>query len=394
MDGGGAGINKCLYTIVGRINHKDKLLIMERKGRIIRFVLLMLIASTLLTSCQLGRFVFYNFADIKDHKKFQARPLIANTSPFHFQTTPSGKFPKEINGTPFDKYLEDNKTVAFLIIRNDTIQYEKYFKGYDNHSIVPSFSMAKSVTSILIGCAIDEGLIKSVDEPITNYIPELRKNGFDKVTIKHVLQMTSGIKFNESYTNPFGDAASFYYGLNLRKQIGKMNLKSEPGKTFEYVSGNTQLLGLILERSLKGKSITSYLQEKLWTPLEMEYDASWSIDRKRNGLEKTFCCLNARARDFAKIGRLYKNKGNWNGKQIVSQKWVEESTKLDTSDGSVDYYQYQWWLPTPNEDFMAEGILGQFVYVNPTKDIIIVRLGKNEGKADWWTIFTSLAKAY
>jgi len=347
-----------------------------------------------LTSCQLGRFVFYNFADIKDHKKFQARPLIANTSPFHFQTTPSGKFPKEINGTPFDKYLEDNKTVAFLIIRNDTIQYEKYFKGYDNHSIVPSFSMAKSVTSILIGCAIDEGLIKSVDEPITNYIPELRKNGFDKVTIKHVLQMTSGIKFNESYTNPFGDAASFYYGLNLRKQIEKMNLKSEPGKTFEYVSGNTQLLGLILERSLKGKSITSYLQEKLWTPLEMEYDASWSIDRKRNGLEKTFCCLNARARDFAKIGRLYKNKGNWNGKQIVSQKWVEESTKLDTSDGSVDYYQYQWWLPTPNEDFMAEGILGQFVYVNPTKDIIIVRLGKNEGKADWWTIFTSLAKAY
>lgn len=367
---------------------------MERKGRIIRFVLLILIASTLLTSCQLGRFVFYNFADIKDHKKFQARPLIANTSPFHFQTTPSGKFPKEINGTPFDKYLEDNKTVAFLIIRNDTIQYEKYFKGYDNHSIVPSFSMAKSVTSILIGCAIDEGLIKSVDEPITNYIPELRKNGFDKVTIKHVLQMTSGIKFNESYTNPFGDAASFYYGLNLRKQIEKMNLKSEPGKTFEYVSGNTQLLGLILERSLKGKSITSYLQEKLWTPLEMEYDASWSIDRKKNGLEKTFCCLNARARDFAKIGRLYKNKGNWNGKQIVSQKWVEESTKLDTSDGSVDYYQYQWWLPTPNEDFMAEGILGQFVYVNPTKDIIIVRLGKNEGKADWWAIFTSLAKAY
>lgn len=347
-----------------------------------------------MTSCQLGRFVFYNFADIKDHKKFQARPLIANTSPFHFQTTPSGKFPKEINGTPFDKYLEDNKTVAFLIIRNDTIQYEKYFKGYDNHSIVPSFSMAKSVTSILIGCAIDEGLIKSVDEPITNYIPELRKNGFDKVTIKHVLQMTSGIKFNESYTNPFGDAASFYYGLNLRKQIEKMNLKSEPGKTFEYVSGNTQLLGLILERSLKGKSITSYLQEKLWTPLEMEYDASWSIDRKKNGLEKTFCCLNARARDFAKIGRLYKNKGNWNGKQIVSQKWVEESTKLDTSDGSVDYYQYQWWLPTPNEDFMAEGILGQFVYVNPTKDIIIVRLGKNEGKADWWAIFTSLAKAY
>jgi len=365
-----------------------------RQIRINRFGFLIIIASTLLTSCQLGRFVFYNFADIKDHKKFQSRPLNAGTSPFNFQTTNSGKFPKEINGIPFDKYLEDNKTVAFLIIRNDTIHYEKYFKGYNKQSIVPSFSMAKSVTSILIGCAIDEGLIQSVEEPITNYIPELTKNGFEKVTIKHLLQMTSGIKFNESYVNPFGDAASFYYGLNLRKEIGKIKLKREPGKQFEYVSGNTQLLGLVLERSLKGKTITSYLQEKLWTPLGMEFDASWSIDRKKNGLEKTFCCLNARARDFAKIGRLYKNKGNWNGKQIVSQKWVEESTKLETTAGSVDYYQYQWWLPTPNEDFMAQGILGQFVYVNPSKDLIIVRLGKKEGKANWWSIFTSLAKAY
>lgn len=367
---------------------------MRRQIRIIRFGLLMIITSTLLTSCQLGRFIFYNFADIKDHKKFQSRPLTADTSPFNFQSTNNGKFPKQINDIPFDKYLEDNKTVAFMIIKNDTIQYEKYFKGYDKESIVPSFSMAKSVTSILIGCAIDEGLIKSIEEPITNYIPELKKNGFDKVTIKHLLQMTSGIKFNESYANPFGDAASFYYGLNLRKEIGKMKLKTEPGKQFDYVSGNTQLLGLVLERSLKDKTITSYLQEKIWTPLRMEYAASWSIDRTKNGLEKTFCCLNARARDFAKIGRLYKNKGNWNGKQIVSQKWVEESTKLDTSEGSANFYQYQWWLPTPNEDFMAEGILGQYIYVNPTKDLIIVRLGKNEGKTDWWTIFTSLAKAY
>lgn len=377
--------------MVGRHNRKSKL---TNMGQQIKMGLLIFISSTLLTSCQLGRYVFYNFADIKDHKKFQSRPLSAANSPFNFQVTNNGKFPKELNNIPFDKYLEDNKTVAFLIIKNDTIQYEKYFEGYDRESIVPSFSMAKSVTSILIGCAIDERLIKSVDEPIINYIPELSKNGFNKVTIKHLLQMTSGIKFNESYVNPFGDAASFYYGLNLRKEIEKMKLKTEPGKQFEYVSGNTQLLGLVLERSLKNKTITQYLQEKIWTPLEMEYDASWSIDRKSNGLEKTFCCLNARARDFAKIGRLYKNKGNWNGKQIVSQKWVEESTKLDTSEGSAKFYQYQWWLPTPNEDFMAEGILGQFLYVNPKKDLIIVRLGKKEGKAYWWTIFTSLAKAY
>lgn len=359
-----------------------------------RIVLVAVVSSLLLTSCQLGRFVFYNFADIKDHKKFQSRPLQKGSGTFSFPKADKGKFPKEIYNSPFDEYLEDHKTVAFLIIKNDTIQYEKYFKGYDHESIVPSFSTAKSVTSILIGCAIDEGLIGSVDEPIVKYIPELKKDGFDRVTIKHLLQMTSGIQFNESYANPFGDAASFYYGLNLRKQIGKMKLKSEPGKQFEYISGNTQLLGLILERVLKGKTVTQYLQEKLWTPLGMEYDATWSIDRKKDGLEKTFCCLNARARDFAKIGRLYKNKGNWNGQQIVSPAWVEASTKLDTSNGSVKYYQYQWWLPTPGEDFMAEGILGQFVYVNPAKDLIIVRLGKNEGKANWWAIFTALAKVY
>jgi CubicO group peptidase (beta-lactamase class C family) len=390
---------------------------MKTQIRVNSFNILTIIASIVMTSCQLGRFVFYNFADIKDYKKFQSRSLTADTLPFNFQTTNPGKFPKELNGIPFDKYLHNNKTVAFLIIRNDTIQYEKYFEGYDKQSIVPSFSMAKSVTSILIGCAIDQGLIKSVDEPITNYIPELTKNGFNKVTIKHLLQMTSGIKFNESYVNPFGDAASFYYGLNLRKEIRKMKLKSEPGKKFEYVSGNTQLLGLVLERSLKGKTITSYLQEKLWSPLGMEYDASWSIDKKADGLEKTFCCLNARARDFAKIGRLYLNNGNWNGKQIISQNWVEESTKVDTTNGGVVFYKYQWWLPTAannyykenynlkninkeklelstDKDFMAEGILGQFIYINPTKKLIIVRLGKNEGKADWWNIFTSMAKVY
>ncbi len=359
-----------------------------------KFVTLVLLFNLLLPSCQLARFVFYNFADIKDYKKFPSRPLLRDSILFVFQTSNVGKSPKQANNMPFDRFLEKNKTVAFLIIRNDSIHYEKYFNGYKKESIVPSFSMAKSITSILIGCAIDEGLIQSVDEPITNYIPELRKNGLEKVTIKNLLQMTSGIKFNESYINPFGDAASFYYGLNLRKQIRKMKLKHEPGKQFEYISGNTQLLGLVLERALKGTTVTQYLQNKLWTPLGMEFDASWSIDKKKDGLEKTFCCINARARDFAKIGRLYQNKGNWNGKQIVSKSWVEASTKLDTTEGSASYYQYQWWLPNPNVDFMAEGILGQFVYVNPSKNLIIVRLGKKEVRINWWGFFTSLAALY
>lgn len=357
---------------------------------------IVIIVSIFLSSCKLGRFVVYNFADIKDYKKFPSRPLISNETKFKFYSTDKGKYPDTLKmgnvPTPFDRILEDNKTVAFLIIKNDTIQCEKYFKGYDKESIIPSFSMAKSVTSILIGCAIDDGLIKSVEEPITNYIPELKKNGFEKVSIKHLLQMTSALKFNESYFNPFGHAASFYYGRNLKREIAKLKLKGIPGQQFEYVSGNTQLLGLVLERALKVKTVTQYFQEKLWTPLEMEYDGSWSLDKKNEGTEKTFCCINARARDFAKIGRLYLNKGNWNGKQIVSRKWVEESIKIDTTEGGADYYKYQWWLPSTTGDFMAEGILGQYIYVDPSRNIVIVRLGKNNGRVNWSDLFILLAK--
>lgn len=349
-----------------------------------------------LASCKVVRFVGYNFADIKDYKKFPARELKAVETPFEFYQAKSAKYPDSLtvgdHRESFDYFLEDHKTVAFLIIKDDSIQYEKYFDGYDETSIVPSFSMAKSVTSILIGCALDEGLILSVDEPITKYIPELTKNGFEKVTIKHLLQMTSGLDFSESYFNPFGEAASFYYGRNLKREIRKLKLKREPGDAFEYNSGDTQLLGLVLERSLKGKTVTAYFQEKLWTPLEMEYDGSWSLDKKDEGMEKTFCCINARARDFAKIGRLYLNKGNWNGKQIVSEKWVEESTKVDTVNGSAWYYQHQWWLPSQDGAFMAEGILGQFVYVDPAKDLIIVRLGKNYGHVDWSGLFGLLGQ--
>ncbi len=349
-------------------------------------------------SCKVGRFFVYNFADIKDHKKFPNRELNAPSNKFSFHTTKKGKVPKTINfgdgEIPFETFLENNKTVAFLIIQNDTIQYENYFYKYQESSIIPSFSMAKSVTSILIGCAIDDRFIKSVNEPITNYIPELKEKGFGKVTIEHVLQMTTGIKYNEGYFNPFGDVATFYYGRNLRRAISKMKLETVPGKKFKYASGNTQLLGLILERALKSKTVTEYLQEKIWSPIGMEYDASWSLDKRKEGLEKTFCCINARAKDFAKIGRLYLNKGKWNGKQIVSENWVEQSTKVDTSNGSAWYYQYQWWLNTKKGDYMAQGILGQYVYVNPSKNLIIVRLGKKTGKTNWWNTFIDLANNY
>lgn len=362
-------------------------------------VFLCLIFSLLFASCKVGRFAYYNFANITDHKIFPSRPLHNDSVKFHFKTADVPIAPKKATQgnkeITFEEYLSQSGIVAFLIIKNDTIQYENYFNDYKRESIVASFSMAKSVTSILIGCAIDDGYIQSVDEPVIKYVPELKKNGFTEyLTIKHVLQMMSGIDFDESYSNPFGDAATYYYGTNLRKAIGKMKPLNEPGKIFAYSSGDTQLLGLVLERSLKGKTITSYLEEKVWKPLGMEFDASWSLDRKKDGLEKTYCCINARAIDFAKIGRLYLNKGNWNGKQIVSKNWVEESTVADKGLNDVNYYKYQWWLPTTNGDFMAEGILGQYVYVNPAKKLIIVRLGEKKGNTNWEDTFLTIANKY
>ena len=298
----------------------------------------------------------------------------------------------------FDAFLEKHRTVAFLVIQRDTLKYERYFKGYDAAQVHTSFSMAKSVVSMLIGCAIMDGFISSVQQPVTDFVPELKKNGFDKVTLEHVLQMTSGLKFSESYVNPFGTAAKYYYGRRLYKNLAHLKLKHEPGEHFEYMSGNSQLLGLILERALRAKgdqrTITQFLSERLWSPLGMEYNSSWSIDRKEGGIEKTFCCINAPALDLAKLGSLYLHKGKWNGQQLVPQEWVERSTQVDTTNGSVARYQYQWWLPSGDGDYMAQGILGQFVHVDPARELVIVRLGKQVGGVSWSRIFRSVAKLY
>ena len=361
--------------------------IRDMKGKIAFCVLVIT-----LSSCKVGRFLYYNYADITDYKIFPYREVKKDsTNTFYFHNRENGNLAININnGSSFEDYLSENRTVAFLVIQNDTIKYENYLNKYNRGSIVASFSMAKSFTSFLIGCAIEDHLIHSVSDPVIRYIPELEENGFGNVTIENLLQMTSGLDFDESYVNPFGDAATFYYGRNLEKSTLNLKLKDEPNKTAEYVSGNTQLLGLVLERVLKEKTISTYLEEKLWMRVGMEFNASWSIDKKENGIEKTFCCLNARAIDFAKFGRLYLNKGNWDGKQLVSKQWVERSTKRDTSSGSGRNYQYQWWIPNNEGDFMAVGILGQFIFVSPSENLIIVRLGEEYGDADWEEVFEKI----
>lgn len=391
---------------------------------------LFLIISVVFSSCHVGRFFLWNFADIRDDKKFPAHEIKSSTSPFYFAKGQSGslKLPRYIHSKndslSFEEQLEKDGTVAFLVIRNDSILFEKYYNQYDANSIVPSFSVAKSFVSALVGIAVDEGKITSIHDPITKYLPELKDPGYSRITIEHLLQMRSGIRFNESYVNPFGDAAKYYYGRNLKRYLIKQSLAQDPDKSFDYISINTQLLGWIVERAT-GKTLAAYLEEKIWQPLGMETTASWSIDSKKHQQAKAFCCLNARAIDFAKFGRLYLKKGDWQGRQIISQAWVDSSLTL--KDYSNYYiYSYQWWhtrdfrpqtdsLPiegthhilnirknntdkgsrtiiTPSGDFYAEGHLGQFIYVYPEKNIIIVRLGKKYGITPWAELFKEIAR--
>lgn len=353
----------------------------------------------LINSCHVGRYFVYNFANINDYNKFQNRGLTASSHPFSFaEIADTTGFSKKLANTEFksitnlEDVFQNSKTVSFLVIQNDTIKYEWYDDEYNDTSMFTSFSMAKSYISAMIGIAIDEGYIKSIDEPITNYIKTFKHDGFEKITIEHLLNMRTGIDYSETYYNPFGNIAIAYYGRHLDKHIRKLKIKKEPNQEFDYISISTQLLAVILETAT-GKTATEYCQEKIWEPIGMEYDASWSVDRKK-GMEKAFCCLNARAKDYAKFGRLFLNNGNWNGIQVVPDNWVKQSVQLNprTKD---NFYQYQWWLLQNNTsskivDFMAQGILGQYTFVSPNKKTIIIRLGENWGRTNWPAVFKKI----
>ena len=278
------------------------------------------------------------------------------------------------------------QTGAFLIIQNDSIRFEKYWGEFTDHSYTNSFSMAKTVTGILIGCAISDGYIKSVDEPVCNYLPELKKDGRCKVTIRNCLTMSSGINFDESYANPLAYPAASYYGSDLRSLTLTYNqMTVTPGQTFNYLSGNTQLLGFVLKKAT-GKTLSDYASEKLWIPMGCEHPAFWCLDHK-DGDEKAFCCINSNARDFARIGKLYLDSGRWNGKQIVPESYVLESispsgTKHDDGTPTDDYGFCWWMIPSykGHHIFYARGILGQYIINIPDMKMIIVRLGEKRPK--------------
>lgn len=362
------------------------------------FLAIVILTQLCCVGCHVGRFFIYNFADIQDYKKFPSMVVkrAPNATPFTFTNLPDTlqlqpKLTIKGKQLSVQKMMQKTGTVALLLIKNDTLLLEQYRHPKGEDVIVPSFSVAKSFTSALVGIAIAEGYIKNVDQSIRDYVPELPEIPFQAITIEHLLEMRSGLKFNESYVNPFGHVATSYYGMNLKQFTKSLKAEEAPNSSFNYISINTQLLGWAVENAT-GKKLATYLTEKIWQPLHMEYDASWSLDSRRHQTAKAFCCINARARDFAKFGRLYLKYGNWNGQQIVPREWVEQST--DFTLGKSGHYRYQWWRQTGSykKDFYAQGILGQYIYVNREENVIGIRLGKHYGRIPWISFFKSMTQ--
>lgn len=358
------------------------------------------------------RELFMGIGTPYDYRVLPERKLTANPDPFMFtvdiskETLVQETFQSNPIIKNLDTFLEDTDTQAFLVIQNDVLIYERYFMGYERDSIVTSFSTAKSFDSALIGIAIEEGYIQNVNDPITDYLPELaeRDSRFKDIQIRDLLMMASGLRYNTDRPMSFGDDNLTYGFIDLRHlALTETEIVEKPGETFLYNNYNPLLLGMILERAT-GRNVTAYLQEKIWTPLGMEFDGSWSLDSAESGFEKMESGINARAIDFAKFGRLYLNNGSWNGAQVVPADWVAVSSADNglIKDAPI-YYGYMWWGEKCNptgHDFLAMGNFGQYIYVSPGNDLIIVRNGDRYGVESpgyewvvWAEAFCQFAKA-
>lgn len=346
--------------------------------------------------CTLAKTVVHNFADLDDHRIFANRTVERPQEVSPLQPLPrvpgfvaQMKVPGEHGQIQaLDEYLDETRTAAFIIMRDDRIVYERYSRGFDERSLLNSFSIAKSIMATLVGVAVSEGRISSLEATVADYRPDFAATPYGAVTVKSLLTMTSGM----------GDAptllpgrSQLYYGDDLHQVLADSRPEARSGNGWRYSEADVQMLGFVLEAAV-GKSVSEYLAEKLWKPLGMESEALWALDRE-GGSEKTFCCISARARDFARFGRLYLEGGRWNGAQILTGGWASRSVLpgVRTIDGYT--HQHLWWTPPGNEgDYYAYGHNGQYVYVNPGSRTVIVKFSETN-RQDPVPMFRAIAGA-
>lgn len=381
------------------------------------FLVLVLTFSIIYSPEYVMRVLRWGNSDVSDYLVFPERPIAKAESAFHFHDqTGDNDIEDSFTAHPLvenlDEFIKDTSTQALLVIDEDALLYEQYGPGFQRDSIVTSFSAAKSFGSLLIGVAIDQGYIDSVNDPITEYIPELaeRDERFEQIMIRDLLKMSSGIKYEEF---PFlnGDDALTYYYPDLRQlAINKTEIVGQPGESFLYNNYHPLLIGIILERAT-GQPVAEFFEKNIWQEIGSEYSASWSLDEA--GFEKMESGINARAIDFAKFGRLLLNEGEWDGEQVISAQWIKESIQdeghpedyyersfgpeiRDAAEGG--YYQYMWYGLIRDggvDDFYAAGRYGQIIYVSPQANLVIVRNGETYGPGmglfDWIEIFYEVA---
>lgn len=360
--------------------------------------------------------IMHNFMNMED--LFDTRTIEKSSNPTRLvkavNYTPIVAFGYEDSTINVPQFIEDTRTMGLLVMQSDTIIYEEYFNGMTESTTHISWSVAKSVVATLLGIAYHDGLIKDLSDPITNYLPQLAASGYNEVQIKDILNMSSGVGFDEDYRdfnsdiNRFGRA--FALGSSYESFALSLENERKPGTYNHYVSIDTQVLGMLLEK-VTGKRLSVYLKEKLWDPMGMEHDAQWIIDE--TGMELALGGLNISLRDYAKLGLLYLQKGRWKDKQLVPAEWIERAISpdaphlmpgRDNQNSSNRYgYGFQWWVPEkPKGDFFAAGIYNQYIYVYPEKDFIVVKLSANhhfrtpgdESKYQHIDFFQAMADAF
>lgn len=364
-------------------------------SKFIRKSLLLLCIILTISACVPTRSIVYNIPKIKTNRIFPQAIVQPDSVVYQFNENIDSTFGSKFkianlynlfDQTGFETALENEKTRAFMILHRDTIIYEKYFKGYDQEDYLTSFSLAKSLISSLIGIALGEGKIKSIQDPFCEYFPEIECEQFGSITIEHLLQHTSGIDFKS--------LPKLYYGKNLAENVMPQGMNYPEGTQFKYDNANSQILGMLIEKVYQ-KPVYQVWEEKVWSKIGTEYPIHWAMDDKKHQQAKTFCCVDAVARDFARLGRVWMNDGFYNGEEIIPKSWLDSIKVATIKDGATINYKYHFWkAPIQYNCFLAAGMYGQIVFMCPEKDLMFVRLGeKNKMQMDdkfWIPVFLQL----
>lgn len=332
----------------------------------------------------------YTTAFLDDYKRFDNATINIGTP----QAWPNHKDYNNVKPTDkLEKTNQDLGTVAYVIIKNDSIWFEKYYDGYHENSKSNSFSMAKSYVSAMLGKAIMDGHIKSLDQPVCDFLPAFCDEKASKMTVGDLSSMSSGTNWDEAYYSPFSITTRAYFDDDLAKVINGLKVVNQPGKAFKYASGDTQMLAMVIEKAT-GKKLYEYLEESFWKPLGSENQTLWQLDSEAQDLVKAYCCIASNAKDFARLGKLYKDHGKWNGQQVLDSAFIVKSVTPRFKDSPQ--YGYGWWLKTMGDKsfFMMRGHLGQYVIVEPEDNVIIVRLGHSKGPGDAVASFTPDISTY